>query len=91
MSPLLNHSYLMLGADNLKTLSLSQNESTIQTKKNGKLKHLVHHQEKKKHQVVTDDFTKTEDFMSFTKEKYIWLYIYKEGKNGQTKEFVTIS
>lgn len=38
----------MLGTGLPKTLALSQSGSTIQTQKNGKLKHLVHHQEEEK-------------------------------------------
>lgn len=50
-SPPLNNNYLMLGTGLPKTLALSQSGSTIQTQKNGKLKHLVHHQEEGKKRI----------------------------------------
>lgn len=95
MSPPLNRNYLMLGAGNLKTLSISQPGWTIQTEKNGKLEHLVHHQEtKKKHQVVKADFAKTKDFNSFP-NRIIPGYINNQGekmsKLGQAKDLFIIS
>lgn len=74
-SPPPNRNYLLVAAGNLKTLSISQPGSTIQTKRNGKLKHLVHRQEKKKASGSYGWFHQKRRFHLFPKQNYIWLYI----------------
>lgn len=82
--PFTKYNYLMLGAGNLKTLSLSQTGSTICTTKNELT--FSSSPRGKKGQVVMADFSKTEDFTSFTKENFIWLCVFKKKKKRANGE-----
>ena len=77
------YNYLMLGAANQKTRSVSQTAATIQARKNSKFKHLVYLQEKKrKHQAVTVDAPE-EKTLWLVHQRIIFDYIKHQEKMGK--------